>query len=72
MRTRDDILSELLELKANPPRNFSGSIAKIQKKNALIQELCRVENTIPQPTSDSEHQNVQFGDFEINIKITKK
>ncbi|MCD8807917.1 hypothetical protein K1Y25_01435 [Mammaliicoccus sciuri] len=72
MRTRDDILSELLELQANPPRSYSGSIGKTQKKNALINELCRVENTILQPTSDAEHHNVQFGDFEINIKITKK
>jgi len=33
MRTRDDILSELVELKQNPPQSFSGSMYKTNKKN---------------------------------------
>ena len=35
MRTRDDILSELVELKQNPPQSFSVSMYKTNKKNAM-------------------------------------
>ncbi|GGI39447.1 hypothetical protein [Mammaliicoccus stepanovicii] len=67
MRTREDILAELAELKANPPRSYSGSMYKTAKKHALLNELANIEsdyNTL----SDSN----QFEHLKINITITTK
>ncbi|WP_239738355.1 hypothetical protein [Mammaliicoccus sp. H-M32] len=71
MRTREDILAELAELKANPPKSFSGSIAKTAKKNELISELVRIE-TEEQYSSESNIRKLSFDDLEINISITRK
>lgn len=69
MRTRDDILSELVELKQNPPQSFSGSMYKTNKKNALIGELVDLENE--QNPERYKHKS-QFNEFDIHITITKE
>ena len=71
MRTREDILSELAELKANPPKSYSGSMAKTAKKNELISELGRIEAE-DLYANDSKHHKLSFDNLEINITITRK
>lgn len=70
MRTREDILADLEELKAHPPNNWASSIGKTQQKHALIAELRKLESDLT--TQPSNNHTVQFNEFEINIRITKK
>ncbi|MGK9044321.1 hypothetical protein [Mammaliicoccus vitulinus] len=71
MRTREDILSELAELKAHPPKNYSGSMVKAAKKSRLMSELNQIE-TEELDGIESSHHKFQFDNLEINISITKK
>ncbi|WP_323707007.1 hypothetical protein P3U62_11095 [Mammaliicoccus vitulinus] len=71
MRTREDILSELAELKAHPAKSYSGSMLKTAQKNQLMSELGRIE-TEEHFRNESNQHNFQFDNLEINISITKK
>ncbi|WP_323703153.1 hypothetical protein [Mammaliicoccus sp. Dog046] len=73
MRTREDILADLDELKEHPPNNWASSIGRTQQKSALLAELRKLESDyVPSNQNHHDDQTIQFNEFEINIRITKK
>nr|WP_263314114.1 hypothetical protein [Mammaliicoccus sp. Marseille-Q6498] len=71
MRTREDILAEIAEVEANPPKGYASSVGRTHKLNKLFTELDRIEDEV-QYNQDTHQQKLQFDDLEINIRITRK